>query len=100
MADNGLRVSAADVFAYLGISAEADDVIERNVERQLKAADRFMQSAVSPDYPRGDPRAQELTVMIAAELYQNRGVLSAKAENAVRRIASDFMLQLRLEGSA
>ena len=35
--------------------------------------------------------------MIAAELYDNRGVMSASSEARYRRIARDFMMQMRLE---
>ena len=92
------KVSVQDVAAYIGITYdEIDSVIENTITRQLSAADRFLQSAISSDYDADDPRAQELVIMIAAEMYSSRGALSAKQESALRRIVSDFIMQMRLE---
>ncbi len=93
-----LTVSVQDVAEYLGIEyAEIDPVVDSNIRRQLSAADRFLCAAIGEDYDTSDPRAQELAIMTAAELYSSRGMLSAKQESALRRIASDFMQQMRLE---
>ena len=92
------KVSVQDVAAYLGITSdEIDSIIESTITRQLSAADRFLESAIGVDYDAEDPRAQELTIMIAAEMYSTRGALSAKQESALRRIVSDFIMQMRLE---
>ena len=86
------------VAEYLGFDyEEIDTVIESTIRRQLSAANRFLCSAIGNDYDVSDPRAQELAIMTAAELYNSRGVLSAKQETALRRIASDFIQQMRLE---
>lgn len=91
------QVTAQDVLDYLGYEDAPDEIVLRNINRQLPAADRFLQSAIHEDYDREDPRAKELGVMIAAELYDNRGVMSASSEARYRRIARDFMMQMRLE---
>lgn len=82
---------------YLGIEDDNDDLINRNITRQLAAADRFLQGAIHTAYDRSDPRAKELTVMIAAELYDNRGVMSRRSGEAFRRLAHEFAQQIRLE---
>ena len=94
-----LIVSVQDVTDYLGIEfAEIDPVINNIIERQISAADGYLSGAIGKDYDREDLRAKELAVMIAAELYNTRGLTSAKQEARVRRIAADFIQQLRLEG--
>lgn len=102
MASNNQDQTIVDYFAvadYLGIEKdEIDPTIQRNIERQLSAAVRFLDSAIGKDgYDVEDPRVQELTIMVAAELYNSRGIMSSKQEASFRRIASDFLQQLRLE---
>jgi hypothetical protein len=75
-----------------------DTVINANLERSLKTADAFLMGSIGVDYPKDDPRAEELILIVAAELYDNRGLmLSNSISNTVRRIVDDFSLQLRLE---
>ena len=94
-----LKVGVRDVCAYLGLT-EIDDVIALNIQRQLPAADKYLEGAICQNYDRDDPRAQELAVMVAADLYDNRGVISSKTEAAVRRLARDFIWQMKLEARA
>ena len=83
---------------YLGIEdEEIDPSIQRNINRQIPAAERFLESAIGKGYDTDDPRAKELAVMVTAELYNSRGIMSTRQEASLRRIAADFMLQLRLE---
>lgn len=91
-----LKVDVRDVCAYLGYT-EIDDITALNIQRQLPAADKYLEGAICKDYDRDDPRAQELAVMVVADLYDNRGVISSKTEAAVRRIARDFIRQMKLE---
>lgn len=92
-----LNIDYQAVRDYLGIEEENDAVINRNIERQCAAADRYLQSAIHKNYDRDDPRAKELAVMVVAELYDNRGIISSRADAAFRRIAREFMQQMRLE---
>ena len=92
-----LNVDLEAVADYLGFE-ETDPMINRNIARMIPAADRFLQSAIGDDYDRDDPRAQQLAVMVVAELYDTRGVMSAKQEAQLRRIAAEFIAQMRLEG--
>lgn len=94
-----LNITVQEVAEYLGIDLdEVDQVVNNNLSRQISAAKLYLSGAIGKDYDGEDPRVKELGIMIAAELYNSRGAMSAKQDAAFRRIASDFMMQLRLEG--
>lgn len=94
-----LNITVQEVAEYLGIDLdEVDQVVNNNLSRQISAAKSYLSGAIGKNYDGEDPRVKELGIMIAAELYSSRGVMSAKQDAAFRRIASDFLLQLRLEG--
>lgn len=86
-----------DLKNYLGIDY-VDDMITANLERSLKTADAFLVGSIGLDYPKDDARAEELTLAVAGELYENRGMmLSGSVSNTTRKMVDDFSLQLRLE---
>lgn len=94
-----LNITVQEVAEYLGIDLdEVDQVVNNNLSRQISAAKSYLSGAIGKDYDGEDARVKELGIMIAAELYSSRGVMSARQDAAFRRIASDFMMQLRLEG--
>ena len=95
-----LNIKTQTVADYLGIEEEEiDPTVQRNIDRQLPAAERFLDSAIGKGvYDVEDPRVKELAVMVTAELYNSRGIMNAKQEASLRRIAADFLQQLRLEG--
>lgn len=94
-----LNITVQEVAEYLGIDLdEVDQVVNNNLSRQISAAESYLSGAIGKDYDGEDPRVKELGIMIAAELYSSRGAMSARQDSAFRRIASDFMMQLRLEG--
>lgn len=94
-----LNIEVQAVAEYLGIDLnEVDTIVQNNLSRQISAADSFLKGAIGKDYDGDDPRAKELGIMIAAELYNTRGVMNTRQEAAFRRIASDFILQMQLEG--
>lgn len=88
-------ITQQDVFDYLGIDY-ADDVIKRTVDRIIKTTNSFLAGSLGKEYPKDDPRVKELALMIAGDLYDNRGI-SDKVSANMRRLADDFSLQLRLE---
>lgn len=88
-------ITVADLKNYLGIDY-ADEMVEKNLERLIKTADSYLKGAVGNDYPTDDPRANELALIVAADLYDNRD-LSAKVSNNVRNLVNDFLIQLKLE---
>nr|WP_316614638.1 head-tail connector protein [uncultured Ruminococcus sp.] len=93
-----LNITVQEVAEYLGIDPdEVDQVVNNNLSRQISAAESYLSGAIGKDYDGEDPRVKELGIMIAAELYNSRGVTSARQDAAIRRIATDFFMQLRLE---
>ncbi len=88
-------ITQQDVFDYLGIDY-ADDIIKRNVDRIIKTTDSFLTGSLGKGYPEDDPRVKELALMVAGDLYDNRG-MSDKVSANMRRLVEDFSLQLRLE---
>ena len=91
-------VNLQDALLFLGYD-ETDAVIVYNVERQLATARRILLGAVGEDvetYLPGDPRVDELTLIILDDLHTNRG-RSAKEANALRCSVHDMEQQLRLE---
>lgn len=81
--------------AYLGIDY-ADEYVNTNLERNISAADKFLQGAIGKNYPKDDPRAKELALMVVADLYDNRSY-SSKTEGTIKKITKDFATQLRIE---
>ena len=71
-------------------------MVDKNIKRLIKTADSYLKGAIGEDYPKEDPRAIELALIVIADLYDNRD-MSAKVSNNVRSIVNDFSMQLRLE---
>lgn len=88
-------ITVNDLKNHLGIDY-ADEMVEKNLKRLIKTADSYLKGAIGENYPDNDPRAKELALIVAADLYDNRD-LNAKVSNNVRNLVNDFMLQLRLE---
>lgn len=90
-------ITIDDLKNYLGIDY-VDNMITSNLERSLKTADAFLMGSIGLNYPKDDARAEELTLVIASELYENRGMmLSGSVSNTTRKMVDDLSLQLRLE---
>lgn len=88
-------VSLQEAYDYLGID-EPDPTVERNVTRTIKTADKILSGSIGKDYPRDDPRAAEIALIIISDLYDNRG-LTASLSGNTRKLVDDMSLQLRLE---
>ena len=84
-----------EVLGYLGIDY-ADEMVRKNIERNINTADAYLKGSIGTDYPKDDPRVKELALIIISDLYDNRG-LTEKVSGNVRRLVSDMSLQLRLE---
>lgn len=87
-------ISLQDAKDYLGIDV-ADVMVTRNIERAIKTAESYLKGAIG-EIDTEDPRAKELALIVVSDLYDNRG-LSNKVSGSVRKLVSDFELQLRLE---
>lgn len=85
-----------DFYAYIGVD-EPDEMTERNAKNAIRAADAWMRQAVGDDYPTDEPEAIELIKMVAADLYDNRGINnSTSVSGATRQLVNDFTMHLRL----
>ena len=80
---------------HLGIDYE-DEMVTRTLERLMKVADSELVGSLGKNYPKEDPRAEELALMIIEDLYSNRGITD-KVSGNIRRMLIDFSTQLRVE---
>ena len=85
-----------ELLDYLGIDYADDDMVRNNVASAIVLADAYLKGAIGDDYPTDDPRAKELAKIIAADIYNNRG-MTEKIAYTVRKLVKDFELQLRME---
>lgn len=88
-------LSSEEVKDYLGIDW-TDEAMERRIKRSILVADKYLEGAIGKDYPREDPRAQELALMIIADIYDHNE-LTQKERTTYRKLAYDFEWQLKLE---
>ena len=97
MSDTIKVVSVDEVLAYLGIDY-ADNMVNKNIERLIRSADAYLKGAVGDNYPVDNPKAKEIALIVISDLYDNRGVHPATgANNNLRRLLEDLILQLKLE---
>lgn len=88
-------VTVEECKAYLGIDFD-DEMVNVNLIRAIKTADRILKGSIGENYSPADPRAVELTLILVADLYDNRGLKDTVSGN-VRKLVDDMSLQLRLE---
>ena len=82
-----------DVKDYLHIDFDDDD---RLLTHLIRVAHEYMRSTIHTEYNPDSERARMLSLIVISDLYDNRGV-SDKASGNVRKMVSDFALQLKLE---
>ena len=82
-----------DVKSYLKIDFDDDDELLNSL---IKTADEYLKSAISSTYNSDTERAKLLSLIVIQDLYDNRG-LTEKVSGNVRKLVSDFTLQLKLE---
>lgn len=85
-----------DVKSYLKIDFDDDDELLKSL---MKTADEYLKSAISSTYNSDTERAKLLSLIVIQDLYDNRG-LTEKVSGNVRKLVSDFTLQLKLESGA
>ena len=89
-------LTEAELIDYLGIDYAEDRMVKNNVVSAIVLADAYLRGAIGEDYPTDDPRAKELAKIVAADIYNNRG-MTEKIAYTVRKLVKDLELQLRLE---
>lgn len=88
-------ISVEELLKYMGYDV-TDDMIMENANRAIVFADGYLKGSIGVDYPKSDPRAKELGLMIASDVYENRGLAQTLSGN-VRKLVDDISWQLRLE---
>lgn len=99
-----MAVTKHDVCEYVGLEAEyLDPVQERRVEQALAASRLWLRGAVGSDVDMDNPMAEELVLMAAGEMFENRSLTDdrlskyagSKAAAALNRLAHDAIMQLK-----
>lgn len=89
-------ITVADLQAHLGLDV-VDAQIAANLENAVNAANKLLVGGIDKDIDDTDPRAKELALKKAADLYENRGI-SGAANNTRNRCERDMAMQLWVEG--
>ena len=90
-----MLVNIQDVKDYLGIEFE-DEAVNRRLNHLIKVSEKTLEGSLGAGFPIADDRVKELALIIIADLYDNRA-LHDKVGGNVRRLITDFSLQIRLE---
>ncbi len=95
-----MAASVEDLMQYLGIDW-ADEAVAANARRCLAAADAYVTGAIGADVDRDDARCEHVTLAVAADMYDNRQLMTesggSKVSGAMRSLVRDLSLQLRVE---
>lgn len=99
-----MAVTKHDVCEYVGLEAEyLDPVQERRVEQALAASRLWLRGAVGSGVDMDNPMAEELVLMAAGEMFENRSLTDdklskyagSKAAASLNRLAHDAIMQLK-----
>ena len=90
-----LDININELEDYLGIDYP-DDTTDRRLEHLITVADKYLESSLGKNYPEDDDRVIELGFIVISDLYDSHD-LTEKVSGNIRKLVSDFSLQLRLE---
>lgn len=90
-----LNININELEDYLGIDYP-DDTTDRRLEHLITVADKYLESSLGKNYPEDDDRVIELAFIVISDLYDSHD-LTEKVSGNIRKLVSDFSLQLRLE---
>lgn len=95
-----MMLTVPEIKEYLHIDFD-DPITERTLQSLDAVAEKYLIGSLGQNFPREDPRAKQLALLIVSDLYDNRGLNSEnpKVSNAARYLVHSMSLQLRLEGS-
>lgn len=91
-----VNITVQDVKDHLGYDL-TDEMVERKIQSLITVADAYLTGAIGEGFPEKDPRIKELALVVVADMYENRSLVSGKVSNQTRQLVNDFCLQLRLE---
>lgn len=86
-------LTLAEVKSFLRIDFDDDDGM---LESLMKVADEYLTGAIGKTYNKEAERAKLLALIVVQDLYDSRGMIE-KVSGTVRKLISDFTLQLQLE---
>lgn len=99
-------ITAESICEYVGIEAEyMDEVQSKRVDSVLRASKLWLRGAVGASVDYDDPRAEELMLMVAGEMFEDRTLTDerlskysgTKALASLNRLAGDIILQLQYD---
>lgn len=90
-----LELSIDEIKNYLGIDY-IDDSIESRLNRLCRTVHKYLEGAIGKNYPTDDERVIEIALIVIEDLYDNHD-LNEKVSGNVRRLVTDFSMQLKLE---
>ena len=90
-----LDININELKGYLGIDY-SDDTTEKRLKHLIRVADKYLESSLGKNYPEDDDRVIELAFIVISDLYDSH-YLTEKVSGNIRKLVSDFSLQLRLE---
>ena len=88
-------ITIQDVKDYLGIEFD-DEAVNRRLNHLIKVSEKTLEGSLGTGFPKEDDRVKELALIIISDLYDNRD-LHDKVSGNVRRLVTDFSLQIKLE---
>ena len=90
-----LDININELKGYLGIDY-SDDTTDKRLKHLIRVADKYLESSLGKNYPENDDRVIELAFIVISDLYDSHD-LTEKVSVNIRKLVSDFSLQLRLE---
>lgn len=71
-----------------------DEKTDARLKRYILVADAWLKGAVGDNYPKGDERAKQLTLLVIEDLF-DRNANSVKENNTINKLKQDFIMQLQ-----
>lgn len=90
-----LDLNVEEVKSYLGIDY-SDVNTNKRLGRLINVADKYLEGTLGKDYPGDDYRVTELALIVISDLYDNHD-LNEKVSGNIRKLVSDFSLQIQME---
>lgn len=86
-----------DEIGFVVKEVEKDKVIKRKINRLISFSNKYLEGAISKNYPRNDERAKQLALSVILDLYDYRDIDLKNVSNTTRKMLNDLELQLKME---
>ena len=90
-------LTVQDVLDQLGYDF-VDPMIERKINRLIAFADAYLKESIHKNYPKDDPEAKELALMIVEDMWdknESNSKVSANVERLVNSTSLHLILKMR-----